>query len=283
MKISSECIQCVVGSAIELLNQQLPAECHESVTRRMLEIASRQDWADTPPEFAQKLYGCLREAGGVPDSFRAAKDHSTRLALELLPEMREFIAAAPDSFGAVVKAVIGGNIIDCGADRTIDIGRAVPKLREVFNMPLDNAKIRAFEKIFEHAESLFYVLDNCGEAVFDRLLLERFPGRVTLGVRGDFILNDVTRREIPPSGLAHYPVVDTGMPTPGVPLKYARRDFLDAMRAADLVISKGQGNFETLGDYERPIAYLLRVKCPVVARDLQMPLGALELVLRNCR
>ena len=281
MNISCECVSCVISSAMELMASQLPCEKHPQVTAQMLEHAAKQDWQESPPEFARKLYMLLRDAGGERDSFSAAKKISTQLALQLLPEMRSIIAQSPDEFTAVVKAVIGGNIIDCGADRSIDIKSAIPKLKQVFEMPLDETLIKEFEKRFYAAKSIFYMLDNCGEAVFDRLLIERFPGKITLGVRGDFILNDITRHELADSGLADYAVYDTGDATPGVSLKRASREFMQAMRSADLVIAKGQGNYETLDTFDRPIVHLLRVKCPVVCRALQREKGALALVMRN--
>ena len=282
MKISAECIHCILGSAIELMIRQLPEERHRQVSGELLELARIQDWDDTPPELARKLYEHLIASGGHVDSFRDAKDHSTELALQLLPEMRRLIAAAPDEFTAVVKAVIGGNIIDCGADRSIDLRQAVPRLSSVFDLELAPEKVQRFRRAFEAARSVFYVLDNCGEAVFDRLLIERCRGAVTLGVRGGYILNDITRRELAASGLDGLPVFDTGTRTPGVSLRNSNPEFLNAMRGADLVIAKGQGNFETLSDFDRPIAHLLRIKCPVVSRNLAMPAGALELVVRNC-
>ena len=281
MKISAECINCVIGSAFELMAKQLPEEHHPRIAGEMLKIASSQDWHESPPEFARKLYTFLRDSGGEADSFAEAKRRSTELAHALLPEMRSIIAAADYEFGAVVKAVIGGNIIDCGADRSIDLDSAIPKLKSVFEMFLDEQLIKLFEQRFYNAKTLFYMLDNCGEAVFDRLLLERFPGKVILGVRGDFILNDITRHELADSGLGGYEFVDTGDATPGVALKRAKKEFLEAMQSCDMVIAKGQGNFETLDLYCRPIVHLLRVKCPAVARTLNMPRHSLALVMRN--
>ena len=281
MKTSSECIGCVIGSVFELMSQQLPGEKHPALAAEMLKIASSHDWLDTPPDLARKLYCFLRDAGGEADSFAEAKKRSTVLAEKLLPEMRSMIESSDYQFGAVVKAVIGGNIIDCGVNRDIDLDSAIPKLKEVFNMYLDEKLIRSFEERFLQAGTLFYMLDNCGEAVFDRLLIERFPGKVILGVRGDFILNDITRNEIEISGLSRYEVVDTGDATPGVSLKRASREFMDVMQSCDLVIAKGQGNYETLDMYHRPIVHLLRLKCPVVARALNMPIHSMALHMRN--
>ena len=148
MKLSGECISCVIGSTMELLIKQFPVEQHEAIAREILDIARQQNWDESPPEFARKLYTLLRDSGGEPDSFRAAKQQSTQLALQLLPEMRKIIAQSGDSFAAVVKAVIGGNIIDCGADRSINISEAVLKLKNVFDMFLDETLIRKFEQRF---------------------------------------------------------------------------------------------------------------------------------------
>lgn len=206
---------------------------------------------------------------------------STELALQLLAEMKEIISNSDDPFVNTVKTVIGGNIIDCGVNRTMDMESAVMQLREVFDMPLDVNLIRQFEERFFASEHIFYMLDNCGEAVFDRLLLDLFPGRITLGVRGKFVLNDITRAELAVSGLDKYPVFDTADDTPGVSLARSSAELLDAMHSADLVIAKGQGNYETLDVYTEPIVHLLRIKCPVVGRALNLPQGALALSMRN--
>ena len=281
MRVSSECISCVIGSVFELMSQQLPAEKHQTLAAEMLKIVSSHDWNDSPPDLARKLYTFLRESGGAADSFAEAKKRSTLLAKELLSEMRAMIGTAPYQFGAAVKAVIGGNIIDCGVNRDIDLDSAIPKIKEVFDMYLDEKIIRSFEERFFQAKTLFYMLDNCGEAVFDQLLIERFPGKVILGVRGDFILNDITRHEVEISGLSNYEVVDTGDATPGVALNRAQKEFLEVMQSCDMVIAKGQGNYETLDIYHRPIVHLLRLKCPVVSRALNMPQHSTALIMRT--
>ena len=281
MKISTECINCVLGSAFELMMKQLPRQQHPQLAKEMLRIAGDHDWSQTPPDLARKLYTFLRESGGEKDSFAVEKMNSTHLAIQLLPEIRAIVDNADHQFEAVVKAVIGGNIIDCGVNRDIKLETAIPKLKEVFNMFLDKELVSSFEERFFQAKTLFYMLDNCGEAVFDRLLIERFPGKVILGVRGDFVLNDITGDELAVSGLGDYEFFDTGDATPGVNISRSKKDFIDAMYSCDLVIAKGQGNYETLDEYDRPIVHLLRLKCPVVARALNMPIHSMALVMRN--
>ena len=137
----------------------------------------------------------------------------------------------------------------------------------------------------ENAENILYLLDNCGEAVFDTLLVRRYRSKVTLCVKGIPVLNDVTRREVGPSGFDGIVkrVIDTGDGTPGVSLEHSSREFREAFESADLIVSKGQGNFETLHDTDRPILFLFMAKCPLVAGMLNAELNSFQIVCRNLR
>ena len=133
---------------------------------------------------------------------------------------------------------------------------------------------------FQILEPLVYT-PNEPVALLDRLLVERFAGKITIGVRGEAIYNDVTRYDLIRSRYPQLPVIDTGDCTPGVALRRASAAFQQTMRQTDLVIAKGQGNYETLDRYDRPIIHLLRIKCPVIANLLGAPLGALQILVRN--
>ena len=135
----------------------------------------------------------------------------------------------------------------------------------------------------ESAVKIVYILDNCGEAVIDRLLIELFPRKITVAVRGRAILNDVTREDALASGLDFVPIVDTGDNTPGVSLPHCSAEFLATLRSVDLVIAKGQGNFESMGEEfrDRPTFYLLRTKCAVICEQLGAELNTIQILGRN--
>ncbi len=282
MKITLECYKCIVNQLTKTLTETMPDdETRDGLMRDFLRTLVERDAPTTPPDFARYFHRVMRGLTGVDDPFLTEKDRSTELALALLPELREELARRGNSLDNVLRLVIGGNIIDFGATPDFDLAAAGPMLRGMFDLPLDVASVRLLEGEMERARSIFYMLDNCGEAVFDRLLLERFADKVVIGVRGGAILNDISRRELMHSGLEKFRVVDTGDRMPGVSLRTCTPEFAAAMRGADLVISKGQGNYESLDEYDRPIFYLLRVKCPVVADRLGRPLGALEIRAHN--
>jgi uncharacterized protein with ATP-grasp and redox domains len=254
---------------------------HEIIKRTLTE-AVQTDLAITPPEQARIFHKIIREVTGVTDPYQEAKDKSTEFALELMPFLREEVECHKDHFEAIVRLVIGGNIIDYGADKDFKLETAKHRILEVFEMDLNLEAVKQLKKAMDSAENIFYIADNCGEAVFDRLLIEQYKDKITLGVRGEPILNDITPREIPHSGLDFVPFKHTGDMTPGVSMKHSSDEFIQAMRSADLVISKGQGNFETLNEYDRPIFFLLRVKCQVIA-DLigDVKLGDLMVIPKN--
>jgi len=283
MQFTYECLPCVFKQIQQLVSKATDdSRTREKLLRAMLASMADMDWDVPPPAFSRDQQLIVNQVVGDADLFLVEKDLSTGLAKEVWEEIAEQAAREHDPFEAALRLAIGGNIIDYGIDGSFQLSQAKSRLFEVLALPLEPSRITALQDAINKAEKIFYVLDNCGEAVFDRLLIEQFRDKVTLGVRGMPVLNDVTRRELASSGLAGYPVVDTGDCTPGVSSRYADPAFFQAMRQADLVIAKGQGNFETMDDYDRPIFFLFRAKCSVVAQHLGgVELGSLQVIGKN--
>ena len=193
------------------------------------------------------------------------------------------LASGSDAFINRVKLAISGNMIDYGVNPDFDLGCAEKHIREVLELPYDAAALDDLKCRIEKAENILYILDNCGEAVLDRLLLETMKDKVTIGVRGKPIINDITRKELADSALDDFPVIDTGCNAPGAPLRMISPEFRDKMESADLVIAKGQGNFESLEGFftAKPIYFLFRAKCPVIQKYLDVSFGSLQIQGRN--
>ncbi len=265
MKITIDCVKCVLDNVIDLAKANITNVIQrEALMRELLEIAGQVSWAVSPPEYAAKLYSVIDKHSGGKDFFAEIKANSTRTALELMPMLREVAEKASDPFEAKVKLAAAGNIIDYGVNPDYCLDSTREKVMEALQAPLPEGTIEQFREAINSAENILYILDNCGEAVIDRLLLETMQNKVTVGVRGYHIFNDMTPEDIVPSQLDEYPLVDTGDSTPGVSICDSSDTFRKAMHDADLIIAKGQGNFETLTDYPRPIYFLFRAKCPVV-------------------
>ena len=128
----------------------------------------------------------------------------------------------------------------------------------------------------DRASRILYLADNTGEIVFDRLLLEQMPrDRITFAVKGGPVLNDATREDAEFTGITDLVrVIDNGTDIPGTVLSACSAEFREEFARADLVISKGQGNYETLDEEDKHIFFLLKVKCRVVSDDLHCDVGS---------
>ncbi|HET6493932.1 MAG TPA: ARMT1-like domain-containing protein [Thermoleophilia bacterium] len=136
--------------------------------------------------------------------------------------------------------------------------------------------MKEFRKAIAGARSILFLADNCGEIVLDRLLIEQMPrDRLTIAVRGAAVLNDATLDDARVAGLDTLaPVIDNGSDAPATLLADCARDFRRIFREAEVIIAKGQGDYESLSDVDGHFFFLFKVKCPVVARHAGLPLNA---------
>lgn len=282
MHLGIDCYPCILGQVAKLAAGASDDSAEQRrLLKKLLSIVSGSDDETSPPELAGLFHREVAAVSGISDPYVREKRSATELAVRLMPELRRLRDGSGDPFEAAVRLAIGGNVIDYGVDPDFDLGRAEKEIMDVFALPVDREALERLRRATEKAERIFYLLDNCGEAVLDRLLIDFFPDKIVLGVRGYPILNDVTRSELDISGLSGFEVYDTGDNSPGVIMRRTDRTFLEAMSSCDLVIAKGQGNFESMDEYRRPIFHLLRVKCPVVSSVLSSPLGSLQIIGRN--
>lgn len=277
MKTHLACIPCLARQAHDAVVEAVPNPARrEDLLRRLLREIAAGDWSDTPPAMAQRLQRAIRAALGDPDPYRDVKNRMNRMAASLLPRMRERIESHPDPREAAVRVAIGGNLLDVGAKTQIAAEDLPAHLETIWTQPL-RGDVPALFAAAERAQSILYLADNAGEIFFDRLLIERLPaGKTTVIVRGSPVLNDATRADAEAAGIPEFaPVFDNGSDAPGTLLEDCSADFRDRFARADLVIAKGQGNYETLSETDRPIYFLFTVKCPLVAGRVGEPVGSL--------
>jgi hypothetical protein len=272
MKMKPECYVCAMRQALSAArltggDEAFQMECLAESARLLSEIP----FDATPPEAGERLHRMIRERSGNPDPFREQKKLQNKVVMDLLPWLRETVAAAKDPLEMAVRLSIAGNAVDPGARESFDLELSV---MESVDGEGELAEYRAFAERLSRAGSVLVIADNCGELVFDRVLIEtmlkgaRDEGRrleVVLAVRIGPIINDATALEAEEVGLADLcRVVSTGLALPGTILERTSDEFRKAFQESDLVISKGQGNWEMLEDCGREVFFLFQAKCPVV-------------------
>jgi len=246
----------------------------EGVIRHALHLAAQMDLNSPPPVLGQQFHRWLRHATGVPDPYAAAKRRFNEMALSLLPDLEAEVRRACDPFSLAVRLAIAGNIIDMGVDGAITEADVRQAIAEAMATTLAE-DLEALRAAVAGARGILYLADNAGEIVFDRLLLQRLPlDRVTVVVRGAPVINDATRDDARTAGLdGLVEVIDNGSDAPGTVLDDCRPEFRRRFAEADLVIAKGQGNFETLSGQGGNVFFLFRVKCPPVSALTGLPVG----------
>ena len=265
MRTYLECLTCIVEQAIKTL--QMHTEDEQWIKEKMddfFPMMRQVQLEKSPPENGMMMYNYVARVTGNPDLFKAVKEETTRKALELYPYLKKRVQESDDPLLTAVRIAIAGNIIDYGANRGFELERDV---EEVLQQQFARLDYEAFREQVQRARQILYIGDNAGEAVFDRVLIETMGKPTVFAVRQVPIINDVTHHEARAAGLEKVArIISSGSPVPGTPLALCTEEFRELFRTSDVVIAKGQGNYETLSDAPRPVFFLFKVKCRVVAR-----------------
>ena len=253
---------------------------HERVLREGLRLASEVDYGQSPPATAQVMHRFIREATGVKDPYSGVKNRFNNLALKMYPELKKLVESSIEPLGTAVRLAIAGNIIDCGVNLEIPHDKVEDAVAESLRRSLDGQALDEFRQEIDQAQDILYLGDNAGEIVFDRLLIEQLPcEKITFVVKGGPILNDALAEDAEAVGLADIVrVVDNGSDAPGTILEDCSEEFRGRFDEADMVIAKGQGNYETLSGVDRRVFFMLQPKCKVLAEDLGREIGSLVLI-----
>lgn len=280
MKTYLECLPCFVEQA---LRASRIATSDKTKIKQVLDevgcMIREIPMENTPAESGIRVYGKIREITGVADPYREIKRQHIREAQTLYPELEKMIEESDDPLLTAIRLAIAGNVIDLGINKTFNIVQDVKKIL-VRDFGIFDYKV--FKEQLDRAKTILYLGDNAGESVFDKLLIQQLKKPVVYAVRTAPIINDVTLEEARLSGLDEVAtLIDSGSPAPGIIMRYATPQFLEIYQKADIVISKGQGNYEGLSDEKRSIFFLLKAKCPVIAHHLGVQEGDIVLKAIN--
>ncbi len=280
-----DCIPCFFNQA--LFASRL-AGCSEKQQKQILDEVSRLvpklSMTASPPENAVPVYRIISEISGNPDPFNEIKEKSNKAAQEVYPHLVKRVESSDDPLLAAVETAISGNIIDYGANTNTDLMEEIEKIldqedRAVHRERSELFDIEGLRRALSSSKELLYIGDNAGEIVFDRILVKTisglYPGiKIRFAVRGSAVINDVTMEDARFTGMDEIcEVISSGSSTPGAVLKFTSAEFSGLINNADVIISKGQGNYEALSGSGLPVFFLLRVKCGTIARHIPAEKG----------
>ncbi|MCW5552038.1 MAG: DUF89 family protein [Verrucomicrobiae bacterium] len=279
MKTNLECFPCMLRQAREAIAYAgLDTEAGFQVLQQVMRLMSELDWTLPPPVLGQQVHRLIRELTGNPDPYAQVKERMNQQAARLYPFWHSILRQAHEPLDAAVRLAIMGNLMDVGAKTQMDDSALRAAFESALSAPL-RGSLAELAAAIRRARSILYLADNAGEIVFDRDLLAQLPlGNFTVAVRGSPVLNDATLADAEQAGLPGFcEVISNGSDAPGTLLPDCSPEFRDRFATADLIIAKGQGNYESLAGVDKEIFFLLKIKCDVLSRDLGWPRGSLVL------
>lgn len=277
MEIHYECFACAANQCQKIV--EMGTDDLELRKRGVIEAAklmARINENSIPAVFGSEVFLGVYKVIGNDDPFKDYKELSNRLAEKVVSDIEK----EEIDLKTALKLAIIGNVIDFA------VGYSPERIEEDVKAMLgEELYVDHSDELFERlekAKALLYLTDNCGEIYFDRLFIrklkEAFPHlEIYVAAKDGPIINDATVEDLERAGFEEFTeIISTGTRIVGVPIDRVSSEFREVFEKADVIIAKGQGNFETLSEIKDDrVFYLLKAKCRPIARELGVPQGSM--------
>lgn len=292
MRTCLDCIPCFFKQALEAARIAGADDITQrNILNEVAKILPEFRLNASPPEMARIIYRIVCSFTGVEDPYLQIKDQSNRRVLKVYGQLLQKLNGK-DRLLSAVKLAIAGNIIDFGPKNSINIVKELDKILQTESLIIQNEnpvffRYDRFKSALEQSKNILYLADNAGEVVFDKILIEvihqEYPGKkIRYAVKEKPAINDALIKDALDCGISGIAeVISSGSDAPGTLLSFCSESFQKLFKNADMVISKGQGNFETLSAAGRPVFFLLLAKCPVIANHIGSRIGDVILFYRH--
>lgn len=285
MKTYLDCIPCFFRQTLESSRlAKLSKKQQKKVIDNFCQILPKLSLSISPPEMAMSIYKIINKATSNKDPYKNIKRKSNLLALKLEHKLMHKVDNSRNRILTALELAIAGNIIDFGVKNSLNINHELKRILQQESKMLQKNKgglfnYSIFIKDLKRAKKILYIADNAGEIVFDKILLREikrnYPEKhITFVVRGKAVINDCLKEDAYQCGINEYAdIISSGLAAPGTIIRLCSKKFRKAYAQADMIISKGQGNFESLLQEKKSIYFLFMAKCQVVARHIKCKLG----------
>ena len=279
MKLNLDCIPCFQRQALQAVRFiSNDEELHQKVLREVTKKLLESNWELTPPQLAHEVHKIVKCITKENDPYKEVKRESNDSVLKMYPALKEQVEESNDPLRTAVRLAIAGNIIDFGPLQKFNLEETINAvLKKKFAID-DYEKLK---KKLKDAENLLFFTDNAGEIVLDKLLVETFLKakkfeKIRFVVKGGPIINDATLEDVIYTGLCDLPTnvefLTMSNGKAGTGPERSSQTVKRWIKKRDLVISKGQGNYEGLSEHNG-LFFMLMAKCPVIASDLSVEVG----------
>ena len=275
MEMYIDCIACTMRQAIEAIKLSTNDDTvKEHAVGAVLAHLASTNLKRSPMEISLELSQVIKDITKTHDPYSQLKENDNKSAFTIVKSLELLAKSSNDIIGTCAKLAIAGNVIDYGPGHIIDAEKEVRSILSG-NLAIDDTK--KLKHTLENSRNIAYLADNAGEIMFDKLFIEQMIGKnITLYVRKHAILNDVTLKDaigLNLESLATLKEMDIDRINSG--------QFMNELKSYDMIISKGQGNYELFSSFKLPIFFLLKAKCSMIAEHIGVNLGEC-ILLHSC-
>ncbi len=287
MRSHLECIPCFIKQSLEAARMATDDEkIQTKVLQEVMKHLQNVSFTDSPPKLSREVHKIIREITGSKDPYKKVKETSNEIAKKKYAYLKKLVIESDDPLLMAIKLSIIGNVIDFGTTNRFNVNDLIDNS---IKQELDSGSYLQFKHILEQSKTILFLADNAGEIFYDKILLEELAKKqkqITYAVKANPIINDALTEDVKFVGIDKLAKVvewDAGqkLSSPGIILSYASENFLKIFESSDMVLSKGQGNYEGLSEVDRNVFFMLVVKCPLVAQDINSDVGKLILKVKG--
>jgi uncharacterized protein with ATP-grasp and redox domains len=277
MKIQENCLPCIVNQAIKVATM-VGLEDKEQLLRKTFTYLSQVDFkTSSTPEVIGEIFVLLKKEIGNEDPYKETRVQYNKMFLEQIPDLEREINGVENPFIEAIKYAIIGNMIDFNPIHNLllsDIETSFTRLKEE-QLEINHSNLLIQE--IGNAATILYLGDNCGEICLDKILIKKIKElnpscQVFFGTRGEAVVNDSVEEDAYFVGIDdHATIISNGDSSMGTVLYRTSKRFQEIYKNADIVIAKGQANYECLSNENKNIYFLLMTKCSMIAMNIGVP------------
>ncbi len=277
IRLYPECVKCLLGKQLERCPKDAPLEKQVEYMQKVLRIVAEAPQNTSAPVLVRSMYDLQKEMFGIYADYTEIKSYFNKIMMRLESQLWKDICQAEDSMKRAVQYAMTGNYVDFAALKSVEESTLLTFLEKAKDIDVDEMELSALKAELTNGGRLVYLLDNCGEIVVDKLLMrlikETYPNiQITAMVRGGHVMNDATREDAEEVALEAVAIIaDSGCNIAGISLEEISEDARTIIDEADILIAKGQGNFETLHQCGKNIYYIFMCKCKMFMERFKLP------------
>lgn len=275
-RLNPECINCLLDRHLNYFANECDEDVRINYMQNVLKIISNAKYFESAPELVEKLVTLQKEFFGTTTDYSETKSYFNKLMLGIEDELETKIYQSDFPLKTALKLALAGNYIDFGAMKNVDEAVLNDTLSTAISAEINETEFENLKNELKSSKSLVYITDNCGEIVLDKLFIKTIKAynpniNVNVIVRGEAVLNDCTIEdavEVQMHKIAD--VLSNGTAIAGTCLNRISVDAKDLIDRAEIIISKGQGNFESLRYSNKNIYYLFLCKCNLFVKKFNV-------------